>query len=46
MADKMLEIFIGHKLQDGEGNLKKGPTYFFPKKNVARHAHQGGQKNV
>ena len=29
MADEILKIFIDHKLHDGEGNLKKGPTLIF-----------------
>ena len=41
MADKILKIFIDHKLHDGERNFEKRTNLnFFPKKGMACHAPQ------
>ena len=45
LAEKILKIFIDHKLQNGEGILEKFQNLIFPKKmGVARHAPQGDPK--
>ena len=45
VAEKILKIFIGHKLQNGKEILKTFPNLIFPKKwaHWPSHAPQDGQ---